>query len=280
MVHKVFPEENQMKPKFSLAISIKWLVSITVFFGLFDAPSGLPVPHEQVKQFMYSSVSIEKIRLKDDINKVNPTPLGSGFLTRKQDTSGFAVTNYHVVDLVDSNELLLVGANYGQGKIYVVAKVFRKNKAKDIAILNLTDKYFARADIDVSNFKLNQKWVQPSLFAKPDEIQEGDGILMIGYPLGLGIDTGANKPLVRVGAVAQSVSSEGFFLMDAIASHGNSGSPVFSTSTNKLLGMIVAFPPEQLDLFDDNHKLVARLPYNSGLAICISAGEILSMLPY
>jgi hypothetical protein len=65
------------------------------------------------------------------------------------------------------------------------------------------------------------------------------------------------------------------FLLDWMASHGNSGSPVFALSTGgfKLAGMVSAHKPNLIQLFDESHQTRAALPYNSGLAIAVRASQ-------
>ena len=83
--------------------------------------------------------------------------------------------------------------------------------------------------------------------------------------------------------VAQKVNPQtNRFIIDGISSHGNSGSPVFNCENGNLLGIISGFNNDYIESFDENGRkgdLVLRLPYNSGLTICISAEKILSLIP-
>jgi hypothetical protein len=118
-----------------------------------------------------------------------------------------------------------------------------------------------------------------SVFADGSSFSEGVSVITIGFPLGIGSKMTHNLPIVRKGIVGQGLTADGHFLVDGIASHGNSGSPVFDLTDGKLLGIVVAFPADYISMYDDSHQLVATLPYNSGLSICISSFEIWSMVP-
>jgi len=265
----------RMKPLY-----MRILISFFIFSLLTDLAMSQVNIIELIKEVKRSSVSIEKIHAKEDIKKhPKPALLGSGFLTRKEGVN-YAVTNNHVIRDLINEEILLVGINHERGKIFYRANVIKKDTIRDVAILSLSSVYFVTSDIDTNNFNVNYVSTQTSLFADTNQIQEGMSVLIIGYPLGIGRELIGNRPVSRVGIVAQSVTENGTFLIDGIASHGNSGSPVFSTQPPvKFLGMVVSFPNERIDLYDNNGELVAALPYNSGLTVCISAKVILSLLP-
>jgi len=113
------------------------------------------------------------------------------------------------------------------------------------------------------------------LYDDGSSLVEGRSVLIPGYPLALGIENDENHPVIRFGFVAQ-YTGKAFFLLDGIASHGNSGSPVFSLKqgNNKLIGMVTSFQNEKINLYDDNQQLTASLPYNSGLARCVTMSAI------
>jgi hypothetical protein len=43
--------------------------------------------------------------------------------------------------------------------------------------------------------------------------------------------------------------------------------------------MVTAFKPDNINLYDDNNILRAKLPYNSGLTICVTASVINKLIP-
>jgi hypothetical protein len=108
---------------------------------------------------------------------------------------------------------------------------------------------------------------------------EGRGVLIPGYPLALGIEDDQNHPVVRFGIVAQFTGKD-HFLLDGVASHGNSGSPVFALKykENRLVGMITSYVSDTINLFDENRQLSAKLPYNSGLARGVTSKMILEAI--
>ena len=174
---------------------------------------------------------------------------------------------------------LLVGLNLKHGKIYNSAKLVVDNPKQDIAILSYSDNFFPLTTLDTSQMHLDQASNGISMFADSTSFSEGTSIITIGFPLGIGSDITHNLPIVRRGIVAQGLNADNHFLVDGIASHGNSGSPVFNLDDAKLLGIVAAFPSDFITAYDENGQLVARLPYNSGLSVCISAFAIWKLLP-
>jgi hypothetical protein len=80
-------------------------------------------------------------------------------------------------------------------------------------------------------------------------------VIVPGYPLSLGIEDGRNNPVVRLGIIAQFTEKD-YFLVDGVASPGNSGSPVFALNykNHKLVGMITSFVNDRIQLFDENRR--------------------------
>jgi hypothetical protein len=104
---------------------------------------------------------------------------------------------------------------------------------------------------------------------------EGRGVIIAGYPLALGVEDDQNHPVMRHGMIAQ-YTGKNYFLIDGIASHGNSGSPVLARKVNevKLLGMVTSHVADKINLVDENGQLAAQLPYNSGLGRAITMKTI------
>ncbi len=107
------------------------------------------------------------------------------------------------------------------------------------------------------------------------EIKEGLFVVYLGYPLGLANEELQFKPFIRRGSIANITKDKNVLLIDGAASHGNSGSPVFSQEDGKFIGIIYGFLPDSISLYDDNNKRVAKLPYNSGISLACSAHLIL-----
>jgi hypothetical protein len=116
---------------------------------------------------------------------------------------------------------------------------------------------------------------QEEMFDDGSSIVEGRGVIIPGYPLALGLENDKNQPVIRIGIVAQFTGRD-YFLVDGIASHGNSGSPVFAIrpGADKLIGMVTSHVADKISLFDENGQLTAQLPYNSGLARAVTMKAI------
>ena len=110
-----------------------------------------------------------------------------------------------------------------------------------------------------------------STFAADSEIAEGTSALMIGFPLGLGNEVDINHPVSRLGIIAQGVYGSPSFLVDASASRGNSGSPIFLCSTGKFAGIVFAQAADTISIIDDTKQKLARIPYGASLAAHVLA---------
>ena len=115
-------------------------------------------------------------------------------------------------------------------------------------------------------------------FAADSEITEGTGALMIGFPLGLGNEVDLNHPVSRLGIVAQGVYGSPSFLVDASASRGNSGSPIFLCSSGKFAGIVYAQASDTINIVDETKQKVATIRSDAGLAACIPASAIRDFL--
>lgn len=231
-----------------------------------------------IKEVKRSVVSIEALARADDINRINPTLLGSGFVTMKTGNP-YAITNYHVVRNIPQTHRILVGVNFAQGKAYFIASLLSADPKSDIAVLAVKDSILSRLSVPRDSLKLNQVTVDLPMYSDTSEMLEGEAVVIVGFPLGIGSEIVSNEPVSRIGIVAQSLNINDTFLLDATASHGNSGSPVFNIRNNKLMGMIVGFRNDYIEAFDETQQVVARLPYNSGICLCISARAIMKILP-
>lgn len=181
---------------------------------------------------------------------------------------------------------------------HVVSKFFKMENGKFLYIKNIfigldTNEGFRRFSVDVgyvsgdNDFCLllpkkerpEEKVILQNLvlndgyLGNPDLIIEGKGVLIIGYPLGLGVEYDQNFPVSRIGIIAQ-YTKRNYFLIDAVANLGNSGSPVYSLRDGKIVGMVTSFKTDHIPLFDEDKNLVAALPYNSGLSSALPVDVI------
>jgi len=196
---------------------------------------------------------------------------GSGFLVISQSYI-FGITCNHCVP----TQTPLASINVKGGKREVIqGVVITRDAINDVAIIGLGD---VKKEPVIKQYGL-------SLFDSTDtgksEIRYGTGLIMMGFPLNIGTqepDTGSLIPVGRIGIVAYHRPKSATFLIDGFASYGNSGSPVVSVQTNHLLGMALGYQNDKIKLFDENRNNVAALPYNSGLAIAVTAKIISSLI--
>jgi len=186
--------------------------------------------------------------------------LGSGFLVLGERNAVLAVTCKHVVEAaLKTKKQVFVGLDTEKGYRRFLSNVAYIDTNHDIAVLAPQ-----RGSEDV---KLQSLVFDSSLYDDDSALVEGRGVLIPGYPLSLGIEDDQNHPVVRFGIVAQ-FTGKSYFLLDGVASHGNSGSPVFALKAkeNRLIGMITSHVTDTINLLDENGQLRASLPYNAGLA--------------
>lgn len=153
-----------------------------------------------------------------------------------------------------------------KGYIRLPCVVDHVDKKYDVAILRLQKGQ--HQDLDPASMTFARDMIGDST-----NLATGRGVIIPGYPLGLGVTIDQNHPVFRFGIIAQYTGGDSF-LIDGIASHGNSGSPIFSLKDLKVVGMIGAYKTDRINLYDQNGHLVAALPYNAGLAQGITAAVI------
>jgi len=205
-------------------------------------------------------------------------PLGSGFFVEGIGDPNIllGITCEHIVAAAEeANKPIFIGLSTEKGYRRFKCKVLSRDQKTDVAVL---------AFLEDPNEKLNLRpgattVFQPKSFGDANSLIEGRGVIIEGFPLGLGIETDKEYPVTRIGIVAQYTGRK-TFLIDGVASHGNSGSPVVAVKSgqNQLLGMIMSYRSDNITLFDENHKPVAILPYNAGLAQAVTADEILKVI--
>jgi len=180
-------------------------------------PEGSPFSDFQqfIEKFMAPYQGSPHGELDDSVDPKTLIPLGSGFII---DSTGYIVTNYHViaettnkvaVKLIDGTELK--------------AKVIGYDKKTDLALI-----------------KVNHNKPLPYVeFGNSDVSRVGDWVLAIGNPFGIGttVTTGI------ISANGRDITSEGivdnFIQTDAPINRGNSGGPMFNMD-GKVIGVNTA----------------------------------------
>lgn len=79
-------------------------------------------------------------------------------------------------------------------------------------------------------------------FLDVNDLKKGQNVYYIGFPRGLGADSGSD-PVLRRGIISLKNSSD-YFYIDATAAGGNSGGPVFRILNSKayFIGIVTDFP--------------------------------------
>jgi len=179
-------------------------------------------------------------------------PIGTGFLV-EYETANVLLTCRHVVFDARTDKLrdIVFAHNSKTGSVVRRAHsdiqkgldwVFHPSEAVDLAATLFGYDPLAEEPLRIG----------PDLWAPTTEVEEGEDLLYLGFPLGIR-QADKIRPVVRSGVVALILPGENL-LMDASVSPGNSGSPVFlkpsiidwktkslgTISPAKLLGMVTA----------------------------------------
>lgn len=159
----------------------------------------------------------------------------------------------------------------------------------DLAIIPIDIRVLVKTGMDYYCFKSTSD-VADRATCKDSGVAEGDGVFVLGFPLGL-VGTQRNHVIVRQGCIARigdflaGHSSE--FLIDAQVNPGNSGGPVISkpevvhiTGTTPhyvsyLLGVVQSYVPQQeVALSAQTGRPRVVFEENSGLTSVIPAQMI------
>ncbi len=145
---------------------------------------------------------------------------GTGFVI---DKAGFVLTNNHVVEGADKITVSFVGGNRNEE---YAAKVVGRDSLTDSALLQLTE--------------MPAEPLQEAKFGDSSQMQQGDWVMAIGNPFGLGhtVTVGVISALNRpFGGVAQREQS--MLQTDAAINPGNSGGPLLNVR-GEVVGMNTA----------------------------------------
>lgn len=127
---------------------------------------------------------------------------GTGFTV---DTSGFVVTNYHVVQACGAVSYLLTNSSS------VDATVVASDPSNDLALL-----------------KLKKPSKAVAVFQDPEKLRAGDDIIVFGYPLLGQLASTGNLTRGSVTALSGLRDDARYFQMSAPIQLGNSGGPVLN----------------------------------------------------
>ena len=141
--------------------------------------------------------------------------LGSGVIVS---SSGYILTNHHVVDSADEIEVAL-----SDGK-KMLAKVVGSDLETDLAVL-----------------RVDAQGLPAITFGRSEALHVGDPVLAIGNPFGVGqtVTSGIVSALGRSGLHIPGNTYENFIQTDAAINPGNSGGPLVDSRGN-LIGINAA----------------------------------------
>ena len=99
---------------------------------------------------------------------------------------------------------------------------------------------------------------KPLPVERSKNLNEGDSIFVIGHPVGLPVK-------VAGGATIRNNKPKNFYLTDLDTFGGNSGSAVFSSATNNIIGILVRGSTDFVDAPDGRScKIQNRVPQDYG----------------
>ncbi len=164
--------------------------------------------------------------------------LASGFFVRQD---GYIITAKHTADSIGHDNIFVFDSS---GKQYK-ARITNLDEVYDLALIKIDGAGFPAVPIGYF-----------------DNLQVGDEIGFVGYSFNAQIA----KPLVYRGVVsAKGIDIKGAkaFSINAFVNKGNSGGPVFSAKTGRVIGMVSA---RQRDV--STNRYISLPPnYQSGLAL-------------
>ena len=207
----------------------------------------------------------------------------------------FLITNHHVVKDIDILKARFNRPIGSESKIYDIplrgndgSALWTEHPNSDVAVVQLLAKKLEEDGIKFAWIPGDRQLALEQ--AKELQISEGDGVFVLGFPLGLAGEE-RNYTIVRQGVIARIRDWLGgksrTILIDATIFPGNSGGPVFTrpeiaavkgTKSNKsslLIGMISSYIPyEDVAISSRTHRARIIFQENSGLATVVPVDVI------
>ena len=207
----------------------------------------------------------------------------------------FLITNRHVVKDVDMLKARFNRPMGADPKIYDIplrgnngSIQWTEHPSSDVAVVQLLPKKLEEDGIKFTWIPGDRQLALEQ--AKKLQISEGDGVFVLGFPMGLAGEK-RNYAIVRQGVIARIRDWLGghspTILIDATVFPGNSGGPVFTkpeiasvpgTKSNKrslLIGMISNYLYyEDVAISSQTHKARITFQENAGLATVVPVDAI------
>ncbi len=208
-----------------------FILSVFLIYSLNASARNLPQTIKEIKP------SIVGVGTYLATRRPPPLYLGTGFIVG----DGYhVITNYHVVSKkMDNKEQLGIFYSHGRNSKFRKARVLAKDETHDLALLRIEGTRFPALKIAASG-----------------TVEEGEEIAFTGFPIGtvLGLFPVTHRGIISaiVPVVIPAPSSSTLtikmikrlrnpyqvYQLDATAYPGNSGSPMYSVKTGRVLGVI------------------------------------------
>lgn len=188
---------------------------------------------------------------------------GTGFMVSKD---GKFITCAHVYNQINPEELKFLGvtvpSDTDENHIqhynrYDRVELVDRDDKNDIVLMRIVS--------SKNDFSFIDK------FGKIEKTEEGDDLLFIGYPLATELlSSGFGITLTATKCIVSSIKRRGidgsldFFIIDTHANNGSSGSPVFSSETGGVLGLVSAKIVSAKIPTPDPNKII-EIPANMGI---------------
>ncbi len=259
------------------------------------------------EQFKFTVTLVETVSAKSTPDSLVLDPVGTAFWVQDSSSDSYIlVSNKHVFGDISEAVLSQYSAT-GQTSALMIVRLKDQNGRRlwtahpdsltDIAAIKV--KYFKR----IGQTKAEIIGIPTDLFAKSDELIEGDDVFILGFPMGIRT-TAKSFPLLRTGVLSLkptedflllpngAIIGRNVYLLDANILGGNSGSPVFlkpgmtrpfinpgelgKITQPKLIGIVSAYINDLLPLVRTNSSIYAE--GNSGITIVHRSEEILKVV--
>ena len=258
-----------------------------------------------ITPFFLNTVVALGERTEDGSVKYNATGFLYGYLTGATNEQAqelyriFLITNRHVFHRALQRSDILharfnrpkdVGANIYEVELKHASWTVHPDPKVDVAVMNINHTRLNADGIEYSFFESNRH-VFTLEQARAQEIGEGDGVFVLGFPLGNAGDE-RNYAIVRQGVIARAQDwlngKSNTFLIDASIFPGNSGGPVLikpegtsvhgtqANTRNGLVGMVSEYLTyQEIAVSTQTERPRMIFEENSGLGVVVPHDAIL-----
>lgn len=206
------------------------------------------------------------------------------------------ITNYHV--LSSSTDTLRVYLSTGRGAKTFPGTVVKSDQRNDLAAIRINRRGPAIERLVTgkiapgkSMMVTDSHYIAEDDFVDASLLRRGYPVIFLGFPLNYGLSSGGRdralvmEPVARRGIIASGVDNDEF-LVDAMFSNGNSGSPVFVRTGRqkgeryypeyRLAGIVKQYQRDVIKVRWDGVQ--HELPHNAGLGIIVPVAVIRDFL--